>query len=136
MIARQFAVFAGVGAVGTAAHFAVLVVLVERLGAAVLLGSTAGFITGAAINYVLNYHLTFASTRRHRQALPRFLLVAGIGMLLNAAIMDVTSRLLGLQYLLCQVAATALVLLWNFGANRSWTFGRKRPSPTHVEDAQ
>jgi len=130
-IARQFGLFAAVGAIGTAAHFLVLILVVEQLGGGVLVGSTAGFVTGAGINYFLNYHLTFGSTKRHVYALPVFLLVAGAGMLLNALIMGVTYQVFAVNYLACQVIATGLVLLWNFAANRLWTFGGQVPSRHH-----
>jgi putative flippase GtrA len=131
-VGKQFAMFTAVGAVGTGAHFLVLILVVERLGGGVLIGSTAGFITGAGINYFLNYHLTFSSTKRHVHALPLFLLVAGAGMLLNALVMGVTYQVFALNYLGCQVIATGLVLLWNFAANRLWTFGGQVPSrPQH-----
>lgn len=126
--AKQFVLFAVVGAVGTAAHFATLIVVVERFGGQVLVGSSAGFLVGALVNYFLNYHLTFASTQRHAHAMPRFLLVATVGMLLNVGVMGITYNAFRLPYLICQVIATVLVLFWNFGVNRLWTFGSKLPS--------
>jgi putative flippase GtrA len=41
---------------------------------------------------------------------------------LNAAIMTVIINIYGIQYILSQIIATAIVLLWNFGANKAWTF--------------
>jgi putative flippase GtrA len=45
--------------------------------------------------------------------------------------MGVTYRVFALNYLACQVVATGLVLLWNFAANRLWTFGDQLPSRHH-----
>ena len=60
---------------------------------------------------------------RHSVGLPRFLLVAAVGFVLNAALMAWMTASLGIHYLVAQVLATLLVLLWNFAANRHWTFG-------------
>jgi putative flippase GtrA len=71
---------------------------------------------------VLNYHYTFTSNKRHRETMTKFLIVALVGMLFNGLIMSVCTEALQLHYLLAQLAATGLVLLWNFTANRFWTF--------------
>ena len=84
--------------------------------------STLGFVIGALVNYWLNYRLTFRSTRKHHQALPRFMTVAGCGCLLNGALMAMLLSRISVHYLLAQVVVTGLVLLWNFLANRFWTF--------------
>src|SRR5262245_8016411 len=78
-LARQFLTFAAVGAVGTAAHFAVLVLLVEALDFSPAAATTVGFVCGAVVNYALNRRFTFVSARSHRAALPQFLLVAALG---------------------------------------------------------
>jgi putative flippase GtrA len=52
----------------------------------------------------------------------KFMTVALIGLLVNAAIMAVTVDLYRLHYLVSQILATALVLVWNFAANHRWTF--------------
>ncbi|MCW5653225.1 GtrA family protein [Hydrogenophaga sp.] len=118
--------FASAGAVGTAAHYLVLVVLVSGLGLSAVVGSVCGSLVGALINYTINYHWTFRSSHGHRHAFPRFMAVAAIGLAVNAASMFVLTALLGLHYLLAQVVATGLVLLLGFVLNAKWTFGRKR----------
>ena len=80
-----------------------------------------GAALGAICNYVLNYHFNFRSTRRHREALPRFLAMAGIGIALNGFIVAALSKA-GLHYLLAQATATVLVLSMNFLVSRTWIF--------------
>ena len=70
----------------------------------------------------------FRSQRAHREALPRFFAVAGVGLLLNGLLMRLLTHALGLHYLLAQVFTTALLLLWHFAANAAWTFRRKAPA--------
>ena len=127
---KQFSTFAVVGAIGTSGHYLTLLILVEYFMISPIIASTAGFSVGAVINYFLNYFLTFKSSRRHREAMPRFILFASIGALLNALLMQ-TGITMGMNYLFAQIFATAMVLGVNFYLNRRWTFseipGREIP---------
>ncbi len=122
MIVKQFASFMAVGAVGTAAHYSALIALVQIAGVNPVPASGVGFIVGALVNYALNYRLTFRSTKQHRESMPKFFIVAALGLVLNTALMVLLIESLKLYYLVGQVIATAIVLLWNFTANRLWTF--------------
>jgi len=118
----QFLRYAGAGAFGTAAHYAILIALVILTGVGAVTASTAGAIAGALVNYAVNHRFTFASRRAHRTSLPRFFAVAGVGVLLNAAIMTAMLAVLPLHYLVAQAAATVVVLALGFVVNRKWTF--------------
>ena len=122
----QFIQFASVGAVGTMAHYGLLVLLVEMLGVNSVAASTAGATLGALVNYVLNRRYTFRSEKRHREALTKFLVIAASGLALNASFMLIFVETLGLYYLVAQVLSTGLVLVWNFIGNRFWTFSDAR----------
>ena len=122
ILMRQFFGFAAVGVVGTAAHFATLLVLVQKFHMDPVWSSVIGFIVGAAVNYLLSYRVVFRSRKRHVEAMSQFFTVAGVGLLLNAAIMAFAVQTLGWHYLLSQILATGTVLLWNFAGNRFWTF--------------
>ena len=124
----HFVRFTLTGAIGTIAHYAVLVILVELFHIRPLTGSIAGFLTGALTNYTLARLLVFHSDRSHRQALPRFLIVAGIGLMGNALLMSILNTTLGLHYLLAQVLTTGILLLWHYTGNALWTFRQHPPS--------
>lgn len=124
-IAPQFLSFATVGAVGTAAHYATLIAGVS-LGLGPVTASAIGCTVGAAVNYVLNYHVTFRSSLAHIQSAPRFALIAAASLLLNTVLMAVGVDRLGLHYLVAQVLATGIVLCSNFALSRIWAF-RERP---------
>jgi glycosyltransferase involved in cell wall biosynthesis len=115
--------YAGAGAIGTVAHYLTLTLLVELLGASPVVGTVVGAAIGALINYFLNYHFTFTSYASHKRTLPRFLVVAGLGMAINAGGMWLGTKLLGINYLITQVGCTALVLAVGFVLNKLWTFG-------------
>lgn len=114
--------FAGVGAIGTIGHYTVLIVLVQFWAMDPVIASTLGFIVGAIINYVLNYHFTFQSNKHHTEALTKFMIVAVIGAGINGLIMFIGIENTRINYLLVQIFATAVVLLWNFVVNKLWTF--------------
>src|ERR1051326_6931064 len=103
---KQFASFTGVGAIGTAAHYCVLIALVDVLQLRPIPSSALGFTVGAFVNYSLNYRFTFRSTKMHRESMPKFFIVATAGLLLNTAIMGVLTAMLSVHYLLAQIVAT------------------------------
>lgn len=121
-LAHQFGRFLLVGGVATATHYCVLVLAVELFDTRPVFASGVGFLAGAIVNYLLNRHFTFRSDALHSAALPRFFVIAGVGLALNQGLMHVLSTRLGWPYLLAQVVATGLVLLWNFAGNSLWTF--------------
>ncbi|MBF0471355.1 MAG: GtrA family protein [Gammaproteobacteria bacterium] len=121
-VGRQFLIFALVGVAGTSGHYLTLIALVQWVALTPVVATSFGFGVGAVINYLLNYRFTFHSRQQHRKALPKFLLVAAAGALVNGAVMALGHTQLGLHYLLAQVIATVLVLLWNFAINKIWTF--------------
>lgn len=121
-VGHKFLKFLIVGGLCTALQYVILIALVEGLGLFATLASTAGYVVSSAVNYYLNYSFTFRSDARHGRSIPRFLLIAGCGLLLNGAITYLGTAVFGLHYLLAQVAATIVALLWNFLANLRWTF--------------
>jgi putative flippase GtrA len=121
-MAPQFVRYAGAGAIGTGAHYAVLIALVQLAGTGAVAASTAGAVAGALVNYGLNHRYTFASRKAHAQALPRFAAVAVAGIALNALVLAATLAAFDPPYLVAQVVATGAVLLAGYVANRAWTF--------------
>lgn len=123
----QFLRFLAVGAFATAVHYAVLVVGVRQLGWRAEAGASAGFVLGAAANYLLNRSFTFRSKVRHVHAVPRFLGIAAVGLALTALLVHLLATRAGLHYLLAQAVATGVVLLWNFAGNAALTFRARHP---------
>ena len=124
---QQFLIFAGIGAIGTVAHYATLILLVQIAHTDPVLATTIGFAVGALINYILNYRITFNSDKRHREALTKFLSVAVLGAITNGLIMSLGINTFDIHYLIMQVIATCIVLTLNFTANKYWAFAEDRP---------
>lgn len=123
---RQFIAFSGVGVIGTAVHYSVLMAFVELLTIDPVIGSIAGYVVGAVVNYTLNYHFTFKSDACHRTAGPKFFFIVLIGFCINTSVMFVLVNSLVLNYILSQVISTGLVLFWNFFGSKYWVFKERK----------
>src|SRR5512145_2173194 len=85
--ANQFSKFAAVGSVGTLFHYLLLIALVSGFSVLPALATSCGAVLGALVNDWLNRVFTFQSERQHREALPRYLLMASVGLGLNALLL-------------------------------------------------
>lgn len=133
--AGRFAVYACVGAIGTATQYAILIAMVRSGWASPALGSMAGASIGAIVNYTLNRQFTFRSRSNPLSTAPKFALIALLGVLTNGLCMKFLAAIPGLNYLIAQLVTTALVLGLTYGLNSAWTFNaaRKPRCPTHGE---
>lgn len=120
-VTNVFSRYALSGAVGTALHYALLIVMVELLSAKAEVGAVTGASVGAIANYALNYHVTFASRASHGRTFPRFAVVALLGVVASGVGVKLASDA-GFSYLLAQLGCTVFVLLVGFLLNRHWTF--------------
>lgn len=123
---RQFLAYLGVGLVGTAGHYLTLVALVRWADLDPVLATSCGFVVGAVINYFANYHLTFRSRQGHAGTMGRFFVIALAGLGVNAGVVALGHRGLGLHYLLSQILATCTVVVLTYLGNRFWTFREVR----------
>jgi len=112
---------------GTAAHYLIMLSLVQLYSINAINASTCGAITGAAVIYFLNYFVVFKSKQRHRETVMRFVLVASLGVILNGVILKALTSMYAQHYLVLQILATTIVFGCNFAMNRGWTFAAQRP---------
>jgi putative flippase GtrA len=119
--ANQFSKFAAVGAVGTLFHYLLLIALVSGFSVLPVLATSCGAVLGALVNYWLNRVFTFQSERQHREALPRYLLMASVGLGLNALLLGALVSQ-GMHYLVAQLLATGFILMTNYIVSRKWIF--------------
>jgi putative flippase GtrA len=143
----RFLKFAVVGTLGAAIDFGTLNLLILAFGFSKALANTCSFTVAVFSNFVWNRLWTFPESRDRPIApqLVQFFLVNIGGLLLNQAIfLSLDAWLLGeagllavpmaalalniglahykLAYNLSKAIATIIVLFWNFGANRLWTY--------------
>lgn len=121
----QFFWYLVAGSIATAVHYAVLIALVELAGITAAPSAFAGALCGAVVAYGVNRCITFpGSAAHHAQALPRFMAIALLGAVVNAALVWLGVQHLGWHYLLAQLLATVLVMGLTFRLNRIWTFAQ------------
>jgi putative flippase GtrA len=127
---RRFVKFALVGAVGAIIDFGLLNLLKGYFGWPLLLANTVSVSVAIVSNFVWNRLWTFpeSRSRKKRKQLPQFALVNFIGLIINNVIVvgldAIFVPFMGepWSYNLAKLIAIGIVLLWNFGVNRLWTY--------------
>ncbi len=143
----RFLKFAAVGAIGTVVDFGVLNLLIQLAGFDKFWANTCSFTAAVISNFTWNRLWTFPESRQRPlvSQLGQFVLVNVAGLAINQAIflgldrfvlgeagllaaqMANLATILGLThftlaYNLAKAIAIVIVLFWNFGANRLWTY--------------
>ena len=111
-----------VGGAGTLLYMALVVLGVELAGLDPTTSALIAFIIMDVFIYGLNRSWVFGSRRRHVVALPRFVVVSLVGLVLNAGIMYATVHMLEMWYALGLVGATLIVPPTNYLLNAYWCF--------------
>lgn len=117
--------FTGIGGFCTVVQYIIMWLLTEILSVPPVTSSTVGYIISAIINFQLNKKYTFRSNKNNSEAIPRFVMVVIIGVFINGLSLELLIRALNTHYLIAQIGATLITLIWNFFANRIWTFSIK-----------
>lgn len=123
---RSLASFVLVGGFATGVQYALMSLLIWLADCPLVLASGVGFAISAVANYLLNARLTFRSNESHAKTLPRFIVTAVLGLLINSGLLAFLASL-GMHPALAQPLTTVGVLLWNYMLNALWTF----KNPTH-----
>jgi putative flippase GtrA len=110
------------GGAAVAVHMALLFALVECLGTDETAATSAGFVLGSVVNYLLQYHFVFGATCRHLNSFFRYGAVTLTMLGVNAIVFRVLIEGVGMWYMLAQAMATGMVFVLNFLVNRSFTF--------------
>ncbi len=126
-IAVQFVKFGIVGVSNTLLTFAVYTVLLKVFGVWYLAASAIGFIVGATNGFLLNRRWTFRGHVGDALTPVRWAVVQGCGLGINEGLLFLFVHDAGLDKLLAQVFATAVVTVTTFLANRAWTFRMHPP---------
>ena len=129
--ATRFLRFAVVGTVGAVVDFGILNLLILHFGVPKPWANTVSFSAAVCSNFLWNRLWTYPETRGDAllPQLSQFVLVNLIGLGINQTIFLSLDRWAfdhwgALGYNAAKVLATAVVLFWNFGVNRLWTYRR------------
>lgn len=121
----KFFKFGLVGVTGIIVDFGLTWLCREKLRINQYLSNSIGFMSAVVNNFILNRIWTFNSQDPSiALQFGKFLLVALVGLALNNGIVYVLNERKGFKFYPAKLIATAVVVLWNFGANYTFTFKR------------
>ncbi len=132
-VLRQLMRYALVGSTAVGIWFAMLAFSIEALNMPRLWATTLGLIVASLFNYLMQHIWVFETTRLHRHAAPTYAAVTLGGLVLNALLFAFAQWVLSamtwlpaplqrVDYLAAQAFSTGIVFLYNFWANRRFTF--------------
>lgn len=132
----QFLKFGIVGVAAFAIDFGIMVLLKEMLGIAPVLAATVSFGVSVVFNYVVSMRYVFA--RRDDMSRARelvvFVALSVVGLGINDVLMLAGTEALSWDYRLVKIAATAIVMVWNF-VSRKVFLERHEARSTDVTEA-
>ncbi len=124
--ARQFVKFSVVGVSNTAWDFALYLILTRGwLGFELhfLVANVVAFLGSVLNSYLLNKRWTFRNRdARHHVQFTKFFLVNCVSLALYEVLLYVFHQRVGLFDLVAKLLSVAVVMVWNFAANKYWTF--------------
>lgn len=144
---RQFIKFIIIGFSSAVIDVGVNKVLMHRFDTPWLLAGVIGFVLGVSNGFFWNSRWTFrglGSGRQH-ELYAKFVAVNIVGLILNLCIMKLvfiamtgqvllSSNPTHTQWNIAKAIAIVICAVWNFGANKLWTF-RHKPAPPAVTGA-
>ena len=135
---KRFLKFAMVGAAGSVTDFTILNVMIQVVGASLVVANTVSFVVAVMQNFLLNRYWTFPESRLRQVSgqLAQFVLVSIIGLSLNQLVFLTLTHFwddylishygqatgFTISYNLAKLFAIGVVLFWNFTVNRLWTY--------------
>jgi len=123
---KQFIKFGIVGVSGTIIDWAFYFIFNRWFNIYYLISKTLSFILAALNNYIWNRVWTFKSKEKNVLGeFIKFFIVSLVGLGLNVIIMFIIVSKFHLKDIYGLAIATASVMLWNFFANKYWTFKEK-----------
>jgi putative flippase GtrA len=122
----------GYGAASTGAlvvDMTILWVLVRFFAWGYLAAASTSFLAGAVVAYALSLKLAFKQRRLRNQRVEfiSFVAIGTAGLAINAAVISLAVRYLGLHYLLAKCVASGFTFMCNFIARRQLLFVRHSP---------
>ena len=118
---QHFVRYTLVGAIATAAHYALLAIAVELGHWPAFIASGFGAVVGAQVAFFGNRWFTFGHAGELAPAWLKFQGTALFGAVVGMVVVGTGVRL-GVHYLIAQMIATGLSLVLTFAINRAWTF--------------
>ncbi|AEB06841.1 GtrA family protein [Coriobacterium glomerans PW2] len=127
----QIMKFGVVGVIAFGIDYAILVFLTEVYGIPPVLSATISFTVSVIFNYLASMRYVF----RHRPGMSRrrefviFVVLSALGLGINDAMMWAGTALALIDYRIVKIAATAVVMVWNFATRKILLEGDEPSGP-------
>jgi len=122
-----FIKYAIVGTTGTLIDLGSLYIFVEYFGLSVLISAIFSFLLAVVNNFTWNKIWTFENKSKNlRKLFIKFLMVSLVGLILTISMMAIFVNILKIWYMFAKILTSGVVLVWNFLANKYWTFKFKK----------
>lgn len=125
-VVRQFVKFLVVGTVNTATSFLVYALTTRLFSLDPLIANGIAFLVAVTVSFFLNKSWTFRDRERtYLRQYSTFFYISGVGFAISEFSLYLFHKVVGLHDILAYFIATGIALLWNFNANRAWTFSQR-----------
>ena len=120
---HQFLKYCVGGGLAFFVDIAGLYIFTEFCGLWYILSATLSFILAAVFNYLFQRFITFKSQdKNYTKQFILFIIIALVGLLINNSILYILVEFFGLWYMFAKAFVASVVLIWNFWANKKFTF--------------
>lgn len=112
---KQLFKFGIVGFIAFLIDYFLLYFLTEYLNVYYLISSTISFIVSLIVNYILSIYWVFDVTKKQTfKEVLLFVVLSVIGLGINQLIMYLGADIINIHYMICKLAATFIVMVYNF----------------------
>jgi putative flippase GtrA len=134
VLTRELAGYGAASICALAVDMTLLWMLVQYLSWGYVLAATVSFLVGASVAYALSVRLAFKEHRLtdRRAEFLSFVALGTLGLAINAAIVAISVKYMGLNYLIAKCVAAGCTFICNFAVRRQLLF--VRPAYVPVRD--
>lgn len=113
---QQIFKFGIVGGIAFIIDYGIMVISKELLGFSILLSAGLGFTISVIFNYIASVKWVFNVNKdiNEKKNFILFMIFSVIGLILTELIMFVGTNIINISYLIVKIAATAIVMFFNF----------------------
>lgn len=113
---QQIFKFGIVGGIAFVIDYGIMVISKELLGFSILLSAGLGFTISIIFNYIASVKWVFNvnKDKNEKKNFILFMIFSVIGLILTELIMFVGTNIINISYLIVKIAATAIVMVFNF----------------------
>lgn len=128
MFKNRLVKYSIVGVTGTFIDLFLLYILVDIFSYSVISSAIVSFVFASTNNFLINQLWTFRDNlegeldKTYQVRYIKFMIISIIGLCFTVFLMYVFNTIFLIWYILAKIMTSVVVLLWNYYANKNWTF--------------